>query len=160
MDKQLEIYKKLSEHRDATVDVLWNKIYDTFRLLSDVANITQDKNVLQYLSNVNHEEPHYGQNISVGNDDLDIVLRHYMLEAAMLRIVVNFDVCPLAGLTESETLAVIRLLEDCFAKIFAYRGKCELFLFIKLEMDKLQVYAERHEDYLFHGEVNITPLPQ
>ena len=149
MDAKLKLKGLLNEHQEATIELLWNKIYDMFRYLNDIADLSDDANILAYLRSANNEEPDYRQDISVNNKDIDPALRRYMLEAAMQCITVDFHIDPLENLSPESTLRVLKILADCFGKIFDYRGSSRAFLHIKTKNDCVHIQAKKVETLIF-----------
>ena len=156
MQGQTELKGLLIEHHEATVEMLWNKIYDSFRYLNDIAGLTTDSNVLEYLDNINREEPDYRQEITVCNKNIDFVLRRYMLEAAMLSVSVDYHVEPLEDISTETTIEIMKALGKCFEKIFDYRDSPRAFLHVKVMDDRVRIYAEKVESLVFDEELMLV----
>jgi len=156
MEKQSDLKSLLIEHQETTIDMLWNKIYDIFRYLNDITGLSKDNDVLAYLKSINKEEPDYRQDITANNKSIDLVLKRYMLEAAMLNFSVDFHIEPLENLSPDSVVEVIEVLEECFEKIFDYRGSSKVFLHIKTKNDSVQVYAEKVKKPVFDKEVMLV----
>jgi len=155
MDKQSDLKSLLIDHQEATIDMLWNKVYDIFRYLNDIAGLSKDNDVLAYLKSINKEEPDYRQDITVNNKNIDLVLKRYMLEAAMLNISVDFHIEPLENLSTESIIEILKSLDECFEKIFDYRGSSRAFLYIKAKKDSVQIYAEKVEKSVFDKEIML-----
>ena len=155
MHTQLELKNVIIAQQGAMGDLLWNKIHDLFRYLHDIADLSTEGDVLEYLHNISREEPAYGQEITVHNRDIDPVLKRYMLEAAMLGIPVTFDVAPLEQLSTESAFALTALLERCFANIFDYRSGLGAFLSIQSETDGVLIYAEKAQIRVFEERLPL-----
>jgi len=158
MDKRLELSLLLNANQEIISDMLWNKIYDTFRYFDDIARMTTDSNVLEYIRNIKKEESDFRKDISVNNDYIDIMLKRYKLEGAMINITVVFHSDSLEGLSVESTIAVIKILDKCFDKIFDCRGKSQSFLQIKAQKESIRIYAEKAEALVLDEEFPVTWL--
>jgi len=157
MEVQEQLKHAMICHGQATNEMLWNKIHDVFRYLNEIADLNANANpaITKYLHHINEEEPHYFQDISVENMEIDLVLRRYMMEAAMLRMIIEFDIDPLGGISEDTKIGLIQTLDKCFASIFCYLGKENSFLHIKIQDEKILVWANRQEESVFHAEIQM-----
>ena len=154
MDIQERLKHLVIEHNQATIEMLWNKIYDVFGYLNEVSDLNEITKITEYLQSVKRGEPRLFQDISLQNKEIDIVLQRYLLEAAMLHITVEFDIDPLGTLSAETTVEIIKSLEYCFEKIFNYHAS-DAFLYIKAKKDRVHIYAERIKDRLFDAEVTL-----
>lgn len=153
-----ELKNLIVEHSQASTEMFWNKIYDMFRFLSDIGDLNGNKNnaITEYLKNVNKEEPNYFQDITVQDNDIDLVLKRYMFEAAMLRIVIEFDIDPLENVSAESKIEIIKAIENCFDKIFNYQGSPNAFLYIKTENKGVHIYADRVKNRIFDAKLSLT----
>lgn len=151
MNAQERLKDLIADHSQASIEMLWNKIYDVFRFLSDIASLNDNENssITDYLEHINKNEPNYFQDITVQDDDIDLILKRYMLEAAMLRISMSFDIDPLKNLSVEHKVEVIETIKKCFEEIFSYYGNSAAFLHIKAKNSGVHIYANRVEDRVF-----------
>ena len=160
MTMDLELRGLVVEHFKAVKELLWSKIYDTYRCLNDLSDLAADKGnfeiIVNYLNNLAATEPDYRQFISVKNADIDIVLQRYMLEAATLNIIVDFDIDNFQKLSVESTISVVKALESFFAKTLDLPKNSHIFLHIKENEGCIHLYADHVAERIFDETLELA----
>jgi len=78
LDTHLELRDLVIEHQKSTIEMLWNKVFDVFRYMSDISDLathgTTTEFILEYFRDVDKEERDYCQSITVQNKEIDLSL--------------------------------------------------------------------------------------
>jgi len=156
----LELKELVLEHCNISKEMVWGKVYDVYRLLNDLSDLTVNSGdiepIARYLENVRLAEPDYRQFISAKNSDIDVVLQRYMLESATLNIIVDFDIDPLEQISAETAITIIKALEDFFAKILSFRSGSHVYFHIKNKEDFVHIYADYVAERIFEEELKRT----
>ena len=159
MDVELELSDLLLKHQTATTEMLWEKLNTAYRHLNDLTSLATDSNnngiIVKYLGNIGKTEPDVRQFVSVKHTDIDLVLRRFMLESALLRLTIDVDFDMLANLSIEYTIKAIKAIENCFAKIHRCRPKTHVFLHIKDKKDCIHIWADTARGCVFEERVSL-----
>jgi len=159
MDFDIELQSLVLKHCKAAKDVMWSLVCDGYRLLADISDLAMNNErvepITRYLDNVKMAEPDFRQFISAKNEEIDVVLQRYMLEAATLKITIDFNIDPLKQFPAEITVLIIKTLEFLFEKALNFRSGSHVFLYIKNKKDCIQIYADHDTVQIFEESVAL-----
>ena len=159
MNKKLKLKELTITNLTLITEMLFIKLNTINRYINEIYNLSIDNEkailIPEYIENINKDELDSCRFVSIKNDIVDVVLRRYMMEAAMRNITVDFDIDPLENLSITSVIKVIEALEKCFSIIFESRPKSCFFIYIKNRESYMHICSDNNNKRIFDEKVNI-----